>query len=318
MKNNLPAASSNQSLSNLIKDIKTYLPTAYARFNPRVYKNTDRWHDPRFSTLGFTSVVGLLETTPIRQTPVNLDSIAQMQAVLGTILLKHEVPTYFVEKELLNACINTKPLAEIEWRKIKLPFPAGIFILPRNTVFFSDGSELQYIAYGRIEAGNYEISRVSSLYNPQSMFAVFSESLSGFSIHHIIGEETYIPPPFEAMQHTRPQDAFSLEMNQSDHEVGLLLVQIVFNLICALDARPELKESGKRVGSHKRGAGELWTPHIIGGNYRVKMTKISYSESERTAPRLHWRRGHFRNQAYGENFQCRRTIWLEPVLVSGH
>lgn len=33
------------------------------------------------------------------------------------------------------------------------------------------------------------------------------------------------------------------------------------------------------------------------------------------SPRLHWRRGHFRNQAYGVKHSERKVIWIEPTLI---
>lgn len=56
---------------------------------------------------------------------------------------------------------------------------------------------------------------------------------------------------------------------------------------------------------HKRSAGPEWeTTRDPTGDGR-KLTKVG------------WRRGHFRNQAYGEGWKLRRTKWIKPTLVKG-
>src|SRR5271157_5756644 len=35
------------------------------------------------------------------------------------------------------------------------------------------------------------------------------------------------------------------------------------------------------------------------------------------SPRMHWRRGHWRAQLYGERHLLRKLIWIEPTLVTG-
>lgn len=40
------------------------------------------------------------------------------------------------------------------------------------------------------------------------------------------------------------------------------------------------------------------------------------AERHRAGPRAHWRRGHWRNQAYGPQLSLRKLIWIRPTLVS--
>src|SRR5437899_7574028 len=56
----------------------------------------------------------------------------------------------------------------------------------------------------------------------------------------------------------------------------------------------------------------LWTPNFIGKCYRPKgMLQGGHHAS----PSLHWRRGHKRNQRYGEGNKLVKKIWIEPMLI---
>ena len=304
-------------LRSLVDTLKSAMPDTYARFNPRTYKNVDKWCDPRYSTLSLTSVIGLLETTPLLKTPIANDSIAKAHAVLGANLLKYNVPQFFVERELLKACLETNPPKSIAWKEIPLPFPSMIFILPRNSLFFSDGTEINYIAFGKLAAGRQQITPLNHLTSPLDIFFLVTESTAGFCLHHTIHDDNYTPPSFDEVQHTRPEDLFSMEMNLTDHETGLLLVKIVFNLLYAMAARPELTERGNRLKKHKKADCELWTPNVVGGKYRVKRESTEAAPGTHSSPRLHWRSGHLRNQHFGAGNLQTKTIWIEPILVGG-
>lgn len=56
---------------------------------------------------------------------------------------------------------------------------------------------------------------------------------------------------------------------------------------------------------HKRSAGPEWETTGDSAGTGRKLSKVG------------WRRGHFRNQAYGEGWKLRRTKWIKPTLVKG-
>lgn len=89
----------------------------------------------------------------------------------------------------------------------------------------------------------------------------------------------------------------------------------VFNTIYAMSARPEYVEGGERVGTRKGTQSEIWTPNVIGRKYAVKAH--SFSNTHSGGVRLHWRRGHFRQQAVGVGRTQRKVIWIEPMMVGG-
>ena len=91
---------------------------------------------------------------------------------------------------------------------------------------------------------------------------------------------------------------------------------LLFGTLLAMTARPELVERGKceRVieARKDRPRKEFWSPNIVGRRYR---TKIEGGGSH-ASPRMHWRRGHFRSQPYGLHRAERKTLWIEPCLIS--
>ena len=62
--------------------------------------------------------------------------------------------------------------------------------------------------------------------------------------------------------------------------------------------------------------GLMW----IGKHFRLDRTPRATSEaplaaSSSTAPRPHWRRGHWHTVLHGEKRQSRRMQWFQPVFV---
>jgi hypothetical protein len=94
-----------------------------------------------------------------------------------------------------------------------------------------------------------------------------------------------------------------------------ILPNIIFNTLFAMAARPEYVESGKRIGNMKKSKSELWTPNIIGRKYATKYDPNAETGTH-ASPRMHWRRGHFRQQACGIGRLEHKIIWIEPMLVN--
>jgi hypothetical protein len=95
---------------------------------------------------------------------------------------------------------------------------------------------------------------------------------------------------------------------------------IVLKVVLALTARPELVEASTLLRPAKVKNGEtvrdaLWSPIILGRNYRLEYGP-NVNRAHVGAKRMHWRRGHYRNQRHGINFSLLKLIWIEPVLVN--
>lgn len=55
--------------------------------------------------------------------------------------------------------------------------------------------------------------------------------------------------------------------------------------------------------------------HFCGDSYRKQNNNSS--QIPRDSKNTHWRRGHWRNQAYGSGYSEHKLIWIMPVLVRG-
>ena len=86
-----------------------------------------------------------------------------------------------------------------------------------------------------------------------------------------------------------------------------------FGVLLVMLERPQIVTSGGFTGKRTKGGGEFWTPNIIGRTYRLAGHP---GEGGGVSPRMHWRRGHWRAQAWGERHLLRKVIWIEPTLVA--
>lgn len=80
-------------------------------------------------------------------------------------------------------------------------------------------------------------------------------------------------------------------------------------------ARPEKIKKGHRVLE------ELWHPNLIGWDYRAQRVGAATGDhGTHASPRMHWRRGHMRNQPFGPKpwteQSPKRITWIEPVLIN--
>lgn len=108
-------------------------------------------------------------------------------------------------------------------------------------------------------------------------------------------------------------------------------------LMLALTARPNFITTGSQSRpmkiKHGRVRDEIWNPNLIGWNYQAKRavpempTDASAKDAmmqceprSHASPRMHWRRGHMRNQPFGPKpwteTTPKRLTWIEPVLIN--
>jgi hypothetical protein len=108
----------------------------------------------------------------------------------------------------------------------------------------------------------------------------------------------------------------NISMSATEEEFSTKATSLVFRLLLAMDAKPQLIERGKYTGKKLRSAHqpEIWTPNVIGGKYVIHRS-TSAGQGGGWTLRLHWRRGHFRQQAHGPQSKLRKTVWIEPYVA---
>jgi hypothetical protein len=114
---------------------------------------------------------------------------------------------------------------------------------------------------------------------------------------------------------------FEMPVDTDDGAFIKTVPRVILKLLLAMTARPELIEHGfERKPAKVAPNGEcvrpaFWTPNIIGRKYRI-VTEGGEHLGEHVSPRMHWRRGHYRLQPYGESRSQRRLIWINPTLIA--
>jgi hypothetical protein len=112
-------------------------------------------------------------------------------------------------------------------------------------------------------------------------------------------------------------DPCAVVMSPDETKFNTWLTTLVLKLLLFMLARPNDVQHGSiaRVVKQRRTGSpiEFWHPNVMGRNY---VTAREMSAGTHASPRLHWRRGHFRNQRHGPGFSLVKTIWIEPVLVA--
>jgi hypothetical protein len=284
---------------------------------PRIYEDTGTFHSPRELAADLLSVfLTAARSRELHKTLGYLDAQALMGASLITSL---RVPTFFLARNLLEALAQTRPPEAISWTEMHLPFESAAFIFPRGALRRANSDELSCLWYARM--------RKEQIYrNPFSRdtYEVIEDVLCfrGFlnnsleSLMHSYGASTH--PEIHAIDLSADGNVFRGEstapLNREDQEVLESGISLVLNTLLVMLERPQMVANGAFRGKRSRKGAEFWTPNIVGKEYRATSAHLASSEPG-THPRLHWRRGHWRNQPYGPARHERKYLWIEPTLV---
>lgn len=307
---------------NMIADyLKTDAPHLAEAFNNKLYKNIEDYSDFRRVTLEMANLLHLLDDQPISATPLYNNPTLQSLVLVANKLKEYRSPLFFVEREFLMAASRTTPPGAIDWRSMEMPFDAGVFVLPKGAIAFSDGSEIGHIAFARIRRGKHFINPFNNFNSGNDFFMIFAVSPNGYSLHHIV-TDVYDAGDGRLAVVNNAGETFSIKTSTDELETSQLLLRIVFNILKIMTVKPEVYEPGRFLKPHAKTPREIWQPHVIGRNYRVK----------RCAPRtsgatggsaggyrqpLNWRIGHWRTVHFGAGFAESKEKWIEPYLAGG-
>jgi len=254
-------------------------------------------------------------------------------------LLDYQVPTYFVTEDLLNDLALTEPPKDLRLNdEFKWPMPAMTFMLPKDFARRYCGVEVLNLTVARFEPeermkscfttdlGPAEEVRIpgpfprfcfhSEVLDRTGLMSAYSQSqpMDGRTLGELLGEEMrYYGQFIDKM--VGPQPGFFDA--EKDGEVTDKLISIALKIMLVMSARPGLVTEGScsRPARQKKGKEReaLWSPSIIGASYvsHIRAPQGGTHES----PRIHWRKGHMRNQAHGPGRADHKIIWIQPMLV---
>jgi hypothetical protein len=275
----------------------------------RVYHGAQEWHDVRYPLWYLATQLSLLGLSDKESWPTEI----RQHAVSALIAEHHNFPMFFVKRDLLQAVCQSDTMSVVDWETMPFPFPQMTFMMPRRALQCA-GRDIMSISVAKMPSGFYNrkgSSQPITALAPSLFITALNED-----------GETYLrtlTKPFEPGRSPGPYEDdtedFGIELVEGDAEFLAKMPHIVFNLLFAMAARPEYVEMGRKLGNHKKYRGDIWTPNVIGRKYATKRPD-NYEPGHHASPRMHWRRGHFRQQPYGPQRSERRIIWLEPTLVS--
>jgi hypothetical protein len=306
------------SFAFMAKQIKAKHPVIWQMLEPKVFKGTENYNDHKAIYCDFAVPFMAIDS----KSPEMFHSYGVMDSLFRFTLQKDfNIPIFFVSKPLLDAVIKSNANFSIDWETMRFPYSSFNFVMPKNSLHINS-EEIVYIDISRLlPAERRRMMTIAQLpthfdKNPDKPSLVINAvTTRGTKYTKQLCEPFN---PFEYYDLTKNEFLLEgeVEMVRPESEELDRLPNIVFNLLFAMAARPELIETGRKLGRQKKSNSEIWSPNIIGRKYTVKHSE-GYDElsSEHGTKRMHWRRGHFRNQPYGKGLTETKIIWLEPSLI---
>ena len=290
-----------------------------AVLEPRRLVPPGGYHSPRCIAAGLDSI---LRTNEMKTDAERIPTEITAQAVAYRIV-NLRVPVYYLAEQFIRAVAATDLPHDFTFADLNWPMPAMVVGFPVKFLSEYVGKETCYIFVARFPKGEHScpfFPAAPTVVMPHAKISLFWYACSAGRL------ESFVSSFWE---NDRLDEAI-LKYGYVDYTFGDTtkvetdkvacdrLSVLIFKLLVVLNTRPSLVETGTRLRAActRRGKmrSELWSPNIIGRNYRVvheRTTRLGTHAS----PRLHWRRGHLRNQAHGQGRTLRKLIWVEPVLV---
>jgi hypothetical protein len=203
-------------------------------------------------------------------------------------------------------------------------------MFPNGAVRHPNGHPIGYVTYAKsTKETRFTIPGTKIETDAGNEAMIFTTSSTGDNTAMVMAydleswNEARPPVADDELAEFRNIGSASEEQRLQDISVTARLARIAMNAILLLNVRPEMAEVGARVersGKTKKGAHvpEVWTPNWLGRTYRTpgRTADSTTEKGTHASPRLHWRRGHWRDQRVGAGRKESKTIWIEPVVVN--
>lgn len=236
------------------------------------------------------------------------------------------VPIFFVQDEFARAVVETDLPHDFTLEDLHWPRPGMVLGFPAR--FMSDylGRETCYVYAANCDAAHYRLPQdrdcpiVTILQGKVGWqyYSWLNGRLESFVTSFFRGErldEVIARNRYTDFTGIKDQAGIEADRVAADRVSALML-----KLLVILNTRPSLVEFGTRARPARCKHGrikqrELWSPNVIGWKYRH--IPQAGSDGSHASPRMHFRRGHIRNQPHGPNRTERRLIWIQPMLIGG-
>ena len=320
-----------QDYDVMIRACERLYPDLYRRVNPRNYPDMGNYYSTKILAASLVEMTYTITKFGIHHAP----NSSRLIVPCIDYLIKRQMPIMFLTPDFVEAIKMTDFPTDLDWMQMQMPYEHGILALPRGTITHPTDKDCAFIVYSRYKkTGDYypplkemgpPIGMVS---NNFSVCGMCPEP--GLWYDSCITEEmkktVKIKNVFEGCDHVK---SFPVKTKHDsdlatpdDEAMNAAINAITFGTILALTSRPDLltpaafikaikhKKTGNRV--------EFWSPNIIGKNYKhpQPVDNIDRIPGTHASPRMHWRRGHFRQHRYGYRNNLVKTLWIEPRLIN--
>jgi hypothetical protein len=238
-------------------------------------------------------------------------------------VINHGLHVYFVCDDFARAVAATDLPHDFTLDDLHWPLPGFVIAWPAMFMREAAGRDICYVYAANMDAGDHSVATM-----PGCPTITVPKAKVGWHYYAHDGEHlelfvTLFPrdnPVDEAIlrygyvDYTGMRDQAGVEADKAlTDRVSALMLE----LLVVLNTRPNLVERGqcvrpKRIKRARLKQRELWSPNLIGWRYRVASAAPAGTHA---SPRMHWRRGHIRNQPHGTGRTQRRLLWIEPMLV---
>ena len=298
--------------------LETKYPGLWRLCYPRVYKNLPGY--PSIKNIAVDLASTLVAALDGR-VPIHTRRTYWPSAVSVARLISQKVPLFHVAADLLTAVRQTTPPKNVEWAEMHLPFENAVFVLPRGSVRHQMYGDVHYVWYSRRRKGEViHFPGVEWTYTvAEDAFQIKAGLTSGQEQREfqllLTKEREPVLNFLDLAELTTDTQHPGEPLGTKERPFVPAMLTLVFGILLVMLERPQLVEAGERSGKNKKKRGtEFWSPNIIGRRYQI-CGKGSGAGSG-VSPRMHWRRGHWRAQAYGPGRALRHDRWIEPTLVA--
>lgn len=303
----------------IIQTIEATQPDLWRRCYPRLYQADGNYGSPKIPAAVHATALHWVGTD-YRGAPATARNVY----LAFCVAQQYQQPVLHIAPQLLAAIGQTEPPADLLWTEMPLPFEAATLMLPRGAMYHPTDGEVLFLSYARIRAGRVlQVEQWPAVKLEQDVFIVYTglADKPGMPMLDTVlnaATEPHIGDSHQPGQHAFParNGYYELPIAAGESEFLQQCRSLVFSLLLAVESRPALISHGRKTGTHPKSQREIWTPNVIGREFRVGRERGEVSH-EHASPRMHWRRGHYRRQPYGPQLAMVRTIWIEPVLVGG-
>lgn len=283
----------------------------------------------------YRSLAGYTVSEPVGVSKGEEEKYNYVKSVMFTAcmdLIFHQAPMFFLDPRFSLAIEKTDMDLSVKASKLVMPYDSMLFIFHKDTGTFSNGRVLYVLVYHHYP-GSSTMQVMQRTVDELGMKPAphIRDSYHFFVSSHIMTEDH--GPQFSQADRClyTDEDEYTIDdllkvdggMNgENDDEVVATIrcCRIAVGALMAMTCRPDLLT--KEVIHHwqhkdprKRGNVAFWNPNIIGNGYQISG---GHGHGTHASPRMHWRRGHFRNQACGVGRKDHRQVWLEPMLVAAN